>query len=674
VSPFVGVRVGRRRRIPFASGSTLLSGLVSWWDLDETSGARLDSVGSNDLTDVNTVLSAPGKIGNAADFVAANTEYLSLPDSDTFSPTGSFTASIWVLPTTTSTVYFFAKEESDPLSEWSILSGAAGAPEGRIWHTGGLVQCAAGPWVQWQWTMLTLVYDIDAGVATLYNDAAPGTPLAVSGTLYNRTGKLTIGGGARATYQDNTCDMAGFWDRALTQDEITELFNAGAGIKNDFTDNGEGLRQGLKAYWSMDEESGPRYSSAAIMSDALKVGLSHFYELDEPSGARLDSVGSLDLTDVNTVTQGGGKFGGSAHTTSGNNEKLDTGFPVPSYRSAAGETFSAWIKIPPGGSSQYVVAHGVTWYFRWTGSQWRAAIFQDGPSERSITATVSIDDGLWHHHLLRHDPGATQGESLEYWIDGVKAGGSASATGAITEAYLNTYGFVVGGYAASANKTQDVDLLGVWGRPITNAEIAELYNVGIGKHHGNSGWLTDNNTVGSTAGVNNLGAQCVAGNNEYLSHASPLTPDTSWTMAGWFWKETGAWAYVGHQGTGATIDWYLDLHNASGLRFILYDSVSGQSYPNIPPGSVPNDEWIHIVWGYDETTKKAWVSLNGAAPVLGAALPNGANQAGLFTNLGTAGVNARFDEVGLWERKLSTEEAAALYAAGAGRFYDFNSL
>jgi len=55
-----------------------LSGLVSWWSLDETSGTRYDGYGNFDLTDNNTVGYAAGLQGNAASFVRANSEYLSV--------------------------------------------------------------------------------------------------------------------------------------------------------------------------------------------------------------------------------------------------------------------------------------------------------------------------------------------------------------------------------------------------------------------------------------------------------------------------------------------------------------------------------------------------------------------------------------------------------------------
>jgi len=54
---------------------------VAHWTLDEASGTRSDSVGSSDLTDNNTVNVDTGVIGNAADFTAANQEYLSVADN-----------------------------------------------------------------------------------------------------------------------------------------------------------------------------------------------------------------------------------------------------------------------------------------------------------------------------------------------------------------------------------------------------------------------------------------------------------------------------------------------------------------------------------------------------------------------------------------------------------------
>lgn len=65
--------------------STLLTGLISYWKLDEASGTGIDSVGTNTLTDNNTVTSAAGKVGTARQFTAANSESLSIADNASLS-------------------------------------------------------------------------------------------------------------------------------------------------------------------------------------------------------------------------------------------------------------------------------------------------------------------------------------------------------------------------------------------------------------------------------------------------------------------------------------------------------------------------------------------------------------------------------------------------------------
>ena len=71
--------------------------LEAWWKLDEESGTRDDAHGSNDLSDNNTVGFTAGKYSNAASFILANSEYLSIGDNNSLS-TGDidFTLGCWV--------------------------------------------------------------------------------------------------------------------------------------------------------------------------------------------------------------------------------------------------------------------------------------------------------------------------------------------------------------------------------------------------------------------------------------------------------------------------------------------------------------------------------------------------------------------------------------------------
>jgi RHS repeat-associated protein len=61
------------------------SGLAAWWSMNEVSGTRNDSHGTNHLTDNNLVPSASGLKGNSAAFVTAGLESLSIADNASLS-------------------------------------------------------------------------------------------------------------------------------------------------------------------------------------------------------------------------------------------------------------------------------------------------------------------------------------------------------------------------------------------------------------------------------------------------------------------------------------------------------------------------------------------------------------------------------------------------------------
>ncbi len=66
--------------VPGFSYAAITPSLVSYFKCNEVSGPRADSIGPNDLTDNNTVLSGTGSLGTACDFESSNSEYLSITD------------------------------------------------------------------------------------------------------------------------------------------------------------------------------------------------------------------------------------------------------------------------------------------------------------------------------------------------------------------------------------------------------------------------------------------------------------------------------------------------------------------------------------------------------------------------------------------------------------------
>jgi len=109
-----------------APRSSLLNGLVAYWPLDEASGSRFDLVGGNTLADNNTVTQTPGKVGNAAQFTAANSEYLDIADNAALSMGDiDFEIGIGVLLDAKVALRFALSKR---------LSAGSGTPEYQIWY------------------------------------------------------------------------------------------------------------------------------------------------------------------------------------------------------------------------------------------------------------------------------------------------------------------------------------------------------------------------------------------------------------------------------------------------------------------------------------------------------------------------------------------------------------
>lgn len=73
------------------------SGIVSYWNLDEPGGTRMDGLSSNHLSSINGVGSAVGMVGKAALFARSSQQYLNIADtSNGLNLTGAFSVFAWV--------------------------------------------------------------------------------------------------------------------------------------------------------------------------------------------------------------------------------------------------------------------------------------------------------------------------------------------------------------------------------------------------------------------------------------------------------------------------------------------------------------------------------------------------------------------------------------------------
>ena len=218
--------------------ATLSDGLVSYWDLEEASGTRVDSHGSNDLTDNNTVTQTDGKVDNAGQFTLANSEKLSHADNASLS-TGDvdWTVARWAY--------------ADSLSGETMISGKAGAND-REWilryydvtdrfqfflaNTDLLSANNLGSPTTNTWYFIVLWHDAanDKIYLQVNNGAADSMSTTVAGL--DSTADFTIGyAEGNSSYWDGRVDEVGFWKRVLTTEERTALYNVGGGASYPFT-------------------------------------------------------------------------------------------------------------------------------------------------------------------------------------------------------------------------------------------------------------------------------------------------------------------------------------------------------------------------------------------------------------------------------------------------------
>lgn len=225
--------------------ATLSTSLVSYWELEEASGTRVDSHSSNDLTEVNTVGSGTGIIGMGADFISANSE--SLYSSNVFVMTNANSMSIngWVNATSLVTNGGIFCRWGSSAKGHLVRITAAGAVQAYVGdgsNTRGFVTGSTNV-ADGDWHMVTFVWDASADKQTLYVDGVDQGSVASAQTISQSTAKFEIGDndvGGSASPWDGLIDEVGVWSKVLTSTEVTDLYNSGTGIPYDAGGGGGG--------------------------------------------------------------------------------------------------------------------------------------------------------------------------------------------------------------------------------------------------------------------------------------------------------------------------------------------------------------------------------------------------------------------------------------------------
>lgn len=224
---------------PFIIDGDLLTNLIAYWKLDEASGQRNDSIGTSHLSDVNTVLSAPGIVSTGADFERSTSECLSITDNEALSMGDiDFTIACWVkFEAVNVTQYLVAKYNTGTNErEYALLYTTASnrfqlsvSGDGTAFTSVTATTFGAASADTWYFVVVYHDAANDLIGISINNNAF--TTAAHTTGVFDGTSNFNLGalGNTPGSFLDGVLDEVGIWKRKLTANEITQLYNGGFG-------------------------------------------------------------------------------------------------------------------------------------------------------------------------------------------------------------------------------------------------------------------------------------------------------------------------------------------------------------------------------------------------------------------------------------------------------------
>jgi hypothetical protein len=235
----------------------LTDSLISYWKLDEASGSAIDAHGSHDLTDNGTAASVTGKINDARDldvtkfFAKGHDPELGFGDED-FTVAGwaklaskpglgfmlnkfSGTAGYAVSYRSDLDRFYFAVGDSD--SQHIENADVLGAPSTATWY------------------FIVAWHDSTANTVNIQVNDGSVDSGSYSAGVSDPAADFQIGFSGSSI--DGVVDEFGLWNRVLTTQERTDLYNSGSGLAYPFTGGGGDAEDDLTGSASTGAQTTP---------------------------------------------------------------------------------------------------------------------------------------------------------------------------------------------------------------------------------------------------------------------------------------------------------------------------------------------------------------------------------------------------------------------------------
>jgi len=223
----------------FAAADTgIKTDLVAWYDLEETTGTRVDAHSTYDLTENGTIGSTTGVVGTAADHTALNTDSLYHPDDAAFDITGDLTVAGWLDSSNVSggSTAIIGKSNGTGDQRSYLLYRSVGKLRFLVCSDGTsggntIAESTASISAN-TWYFVVGVFKANDVVELWVDGASAVTPVAAPASLHSGTARLELfsfNNGGVST-EPATLDSVAIWSRALSSAEISTLYNSGSGV------------------------------------------------------------------------------------------------------------------------------------------------------------------------------------------------------------------------------------------------------------------------------------------------------------------------------------------------------------------------------------------------------------------------------------------------------------
>ncbi|MBW8012842.1 MAG: LamG domain-containing protein [Chloroflexi bacterium] len=430
----------------FTGGGDITKGLVGHWKMDDIgtpaineglvghwdfNGDTQDSTSyGNDAVNFGADLTTDrkGQANKAYNFVVGNTDYMEIPDSANWAfGDNDFTFSLWVYKQTDLTQVIINQAVPDPLSYFSLGVYTNG---NEIWWGGtgmgsidatGISGFGTGTWHHIVITRIGSSYYMYLNETLIGQDDTIGTfpDVAAPITLGRRTAVATPD-----RYFNGRIDDLRIYNRGLSQDQVTELYNS---------------------YDDMSEDSTPYSNDGAVIGASLTTDRKGQVDKAYSFNGTSDYVDTSDFYDFSNLSNDFSVSGWIYKDSSVTNLYPN----IVGKRQTGGTTeMQLWVDNTGGGDDNKVAS--------WNGSN-------------NVYSTSTIAEDTWNHVVWTRT-----GTSYNFYINGVGAGSGTQNRGTTISETVKI------GWSGYANANEywkgKIDDVRIYNRALSQTEITSLYD------------------------------------------------------------------------------------------------------------------------------------------------------------------------------------------------------